>query len=122
MYAHSLIVGTLVATGAGAAEPAIFHTSRFPDATTVNLSLLTHQRSTSADYDVDVTIGLTELSDDGAPGYRDRSMHRARVRCAMPASVFVGRTGYAVLPSTSSHDTGDWKRDLWRAVCAVPTS
>lgn len=122
MYAHSLIVGALVATGASAAEPAIFHTSRFSDATTVNLSLLTYRPSTAAGYDVDVTIGLTKLGSDGAPSYRDRGTHRASVRCAGPASVFVGGTDYAVDLGTHSDDADAWKRDLWRAVCAAPIS
>lgn len=122
MYAHSLIVGTLMATGAGAAESAIFHTSRFPDSTSVSFSLLTQQLSGSAGYDVDVTIGLTEWGGDGVPRYRDGSAHRARVRCAVPASVFVGGNDYAVHPAASSQDADDWKWDLWRAVCMVPTS
>lgn len=122
MYAHSLIAGALLVTSPGAAAPSIFHTSHFPDSTTVNLILLTHQRSAVAGYDVDVTIGLTQLGSDGSPRYRDRGRHDARIRCGVPAGVFVGGTYYAVDPTTSSHDVDDWKRDLWLAVCAMPTS
>lgn len=122
MHAHSLIVGVLMATTTAAAEPAIFHTSRFPDATTVRLSLLSNQFSTAAGYDFDVTIGLTEMDGSGMPAYRDRGRHQARVRCGTPARIRVGGTDYLVQPATSSHDRDDWKRDLWRAVCTVPTS
>ncbi|WP_157020045.1 hypothetical protein [Mesorhizobium xinjiangense] len=125
MYAHSLISGALLAlaaTSTSGAEPVIFHTSRFSDATTVDLSLVTRQLSVAADYDYDVTIGLTELGADGAQRYRDRGRHRARVRCGAPAGVLVGGTDYAVQPSALPYDPADWKRNLWRTVCEVPTS
>ncbi len=91
MHAHSLIVGALLATTTAAAEPTIFHTSRFPDATTVSLSLLSNQFSTHVGYDFDVTIGLAELDGSGVLAYRDpwqspgsRALRHAG-KCVWPA-------------------------------------
>jgi len=122
MKAHSLIAAALLATSANAAEPLIFHTSRFPDTTTVRLSLLSRKVSPAVGYDFNVTIGLTEIRNDGRPAYRDRGNHLALIRCGAPPSVFVGGAEYRISDLASSVEADDWKLDLWRAVCAVPLS
>jgi len=122
MKTHSLIAAALLATSASASEPLIFHTSRFSDMTTVKLSLLSSKFSPGVGYDFSVTIGLTETHNDGRPAYRDRGKHLALVRCGAPASVFVGGVEYWIGDLASSLEADNWKLDLWRAVCAVPTS
>ncbi|MEP0322643.1 hypothetical protein [Bauldia litoralis] len=122
MNAQSLIAVALTATSVSAAEPVAFNTSRFPDMTTVELTLLANQFSTTIGYDFDVTIGMTELGRDGRASFRDRGRHTARVRCGTPPSVFVGGADYSVGRAASSLETNNWMRDLWRAVCSVPTS
>jgi hypothetical protein len=122
MNVHSLVAAALLSTSAGAAEPVIFHTSRFPDTTTVELSLISRQFSTAVGYDFDVTIGLLEIRNDGRPGFRDRGAHMALVRCGAPGTVFVGGADYQIGDASRLPESDDWKLDLWLAVCAAPTS
>ena len=121
MNAHSLIFGALLATSASAAEPVIFHTSRFSDMT-VELSLVSSQFSKAIGYDFDVTIGMVEIRQDGRPGFRDRRAHMALVRCGEPAAISVGGADYPIGGLARPLETDNWKQDLWRAVCAMPTS
>lgn len=121
MYVYSLIAGLLFATVASAGDISVFHTLR-SDNTTVNLSLLSSLGSTEAGYDFDVVVGLTELDGSGQAIFRDRGRHRARVRCGAPASVFVGGIDRAIGLAATSHEPRNWKSDLWRTVCSVPTS
>jgi hypothetical protein len=122
VYTRSLLISALMMAQSSAAEPVVFHTSRFSDATTVDLSLLSNDLSTDAAYDFDVIISLSEWHADGSPAYRDLGRHEARVRCSRPASVFVGGAEYSIQLLTLPPDADDWKRSLWRAVCTLPTS
>lgn len=123
MNAHSIIVCALLATSASAAaEPVIFHRSRFPDMTTVELSLVFGPVSTANGYDFNVTIGVTEIRQGDRPGFRDRAAHKALVRCGAPAAISVGGVDYPIGGLARPLETDNWKVDLWRAVCAVPTS
>ncbi len=122
MKGHFLVAIALMSTSASGAEPLVFHTSTFADSATVDFSLLSNRLSTDAGYDFDVSIGLTETMADDASRYSDRSAHRARVRCARPATIFVGGARYQVDPGRSADDADGWKTDLWKAVCGVPVS
>lgn len=122
MRSIAFVAGVLVATPSMAAEQLIFHTANFPDATSVQLSILNNSVSQDGDYDFDVAIGLVETDASGAIRYKDAGSHRARVRCSYPAYVSVGSRKYPIKlpPSRSPHD--DWKENLWIAFCAAPSS
>jgi hypothetical protein len=122
MRAIAFFAGVLVATPSIAAEQLIFYTANFPDATSVQLSVLSNRVSTGGGYDFDVAIGLVETDARGAIKYEDSGKHHARIRCSYPASVSVGTRTYAiVLPlGRAAHD--DWKEDLWTMFCAAPSS
>ncbi|WP_027151838.1 hypothetical protein [Mesorhizobium sp. WSM2561] len=122
MRAIAFFAGVLVATPLMAAEQLIFYTANFPDATSVQLSVLSNSVSQNSDYDFDVAIGLAETDVSGAVRYEDTGKHRARVRCNYPAYVGVGARKYPMaLPlNRSAHD--DWKESLWMTFCAVPSS
>ncbi|WP_287289049.1 hypothetical protein [Mesorhizobium sp.] len=51
-----MFAGVLVATPSMAAEQLIFYTANFPDATSVQLSILNNSVSRDGDYDFDVAI------------------------------------------------------------------
>jgi hypothetical protein len=121
MRAIAFVAGVLLATPSTAEQP-IFYTASFPDATSVQLSIIDNSVSQDADYDFDVAIGLVETDASGAVRYEDTGSHRARVRCSYPAYVSVGTRQYPVgLPTGRSSDK-DWKEILWKAFCAVPSS
>jgi hypothetical protein len=75
-------VGGYALDGGGAAD---LYTANFPDATSVQLSILNNSVSRDGDYDFDVAIGLVETDANGAIRYEDTGKHRARVRCNYPA-------------------------------------
>jgi hypothetical protein len=120
MRAIAFFAGVLMATPSMAAEQLVFYTANFPDATSVQLSVLNN--SVSQDGDYDVAIGLVETDANGVIRYEDTGRHRARVRCNYPAYVSVGTRKYPmVMPlSRALHD--DWKEYLWMTFCAVPSS
>jgi hypothetical protein len=122
MRAIAFFAGVLVATPSMAAEQLIFYTASFPDATSVQLSILNNSVSRDGDYDFDVAIGLVETDANGAIRYEDTGKHRARVRCNYPAYVSVGARRYPIeMPlNRSTHD--DWKENLWITFCAAPSS
>jgi hypothetical protein len=121
MRAIAFVAGLLVATPSMAEQP-IFFTANFPDATSVQLSILNNSVSQDGDYDFDVAIGLVETDASGAIRYEDTGSHRARVRCSYPAYVSLGSQKYPIkLPPSRSPDD-DWKENLWIAFCAVPSS
>ncbi|MCT9000324.1 hypothetical protein [Chelativorans intermedius] len=122
MYVQSLLAGALITTTAAAAEPMVFHTAYFPDATAVNLSVADKTLSADGSYDFDVMIRLTEVDAAGAVIYEDSVSHGARVRCSAPAKVLVGGLDYAVGATSVSPDIISWKEDLWRTVCGAPVS
>lgn len=61
MYVQSLLAGALITTTAAAAEPMVFHTAYFPDATAASLSVADKTLSPDGSYDFDVMIRLTEV-------------------------------------------------------------
>lgn len=121
MRAIAFVAGVFVATPSMAAEQLIFHTANFPDATSVQLSIV-NSVAQDGGYDFDVAIGLVETDASGAIRYKDTGSHRARVRCGYPAYVSVGTRKYPIeMPlSRSPHD--DWKENLWITFCAAPSS
>ena len=122
MRAIAFLAGVLVATPSTAAEQLVFYTANFPDATSVQLSILNNSVSQDGDYDFEVAIGLIETDKSGTIRYEDTGRHRARVRCNYPAYVSVGTRKYPIgMPlSRSAHD--DWKENLWITFCAAPSS
>ncbi|MER8467061.1 hypothetical protein [Mesorhizobium sp. M1396] len=122
MRAIALFAAVFVATPSTAAERLIFYTASFPDATSVQLSVVNNSVSLYGDYDFDVAIGLVETDANGAIRYEDTGRHRARVRCNFPAYVSVGARKYPIeMPlSRSAHD--DWKENLWMIFCPAPSS
>ncbi|WP_287064510.1 hypothetical protein [Mesorhizobium sp.] len=95
MRAIAFFAGVLMATPSMAAEQLVFYTANFPDATSVQLSVLNN--SVSQDGDYDVAIGLVETDASGAIRYEDTGRHRARVRCNYPAYVSVGTRKYPMV-------------------------
>jgi hypothetical protein len=65
MRAIALFAGVLVATPSMTAEQLIFYTASFPDATSVQLSVVNNSVSLYGDYDFDVAIGLVETDANG---------------------------------------------------------
>ncbi|MGX9177954.1 hypothetical protein [Mesorhizobium sp. BHbdii] len=122
MRAIAVFAGVLVATPSMAAEQLVFHTANFPDATSVQLSVMNNSDSRHGDYDFDVAIGLVETDANGVIRYEDTGRHHARVRCNYPAYVSVGTRKYPIETplSRSAHD--DWKEKLWMTFCAAPSS
>lgn len=121
MHVHSVFAGAFVLTGASAAEPQIFHKALFPDATTVDLGMVSAP-STNTEYDFDVLITVTERSPSGEIVVRDFSRHAAKVRCDPPVNVSIGGNDYPVLTAVTSHIAKDWKTDLWLTLCGQPLS
>ncbi len=121
MHGHPMVVSLLaLATNAAAADPNIFYTAQFADSTATSLSLLGNTLSQDSDYDFDVLIGLTEIDSNGTVIYVDSARHPARVRCSAPAKVRIGEVDYPV--GAALQKQGDWKLDLWRAVCVAYVS
>jgi hypothetical protein len=122
MRAIAFFAGLSVATPSIAAEQFVFYTASFPDATSVQLSVLGDSVSQDGDYDFEVAIGLVETDASGAIKFEDTGRHRARVRCGYPANVSVGGQKYLMeMPlGHSGHD--DWKENLWITFCAAPSS
>lgn len=121
MRAIVFVAGVLMATPSARAEQLVFYTANFPDATSVQLSVKSEAVSGTGDHDFEVAIGLTETDADGAIKYVDQGSHHARIRCAAPAYVSFGTHKF---PIGSGRETtsDDWKVDLWKAFCAVPSS
>lgn len=122
MRAIALFAGVLVATPSMAGEQLVFYTANFPDATSVQLSVMNNSISLYGDYDFDVAIGLVETDANGVIRYEDTGRHHARVRCNYPAYVSVGTRKYPMgMPlSRAAHE--DWKQKLWMIFCAAPSS
>jgi hypothetical protein len=122
MRAIIFLAGVLVATPSSRAEQLIFYTASFPDATSVQLSVVSDSVSHSADYDFEVAIGLIETDATGTIKYVDSGKHHARIKCAEPAYVSVGGRQYLVTARAPDTNHGDWKEDLWKTFCAAPSS
>lgn len=122
MRAIVFVAGVLVATPSMTAEQLIFYTANFPDATSVQLSVLSNSIPQDGDHDFDVAIGLVETDANGAIRYEDTGKHRARVRCSYPAYVSVGTRRYPMQMSLSHSPHDDWKENLWITFCAAPSS
>lgn len=117
--ASVLALEMLLLASPAATEPIVFHTAHFGDNTVVNLSLVANQAAERVGYDYDVLISLSETNGLGEALYSDPGKHRALVRCNPPATVAVRGIDYPVRMSGAA---GDWKDDLWRAVCESPVS
>lgn len=122
MHPHPVLASVLIATNVSAAEPIIFYTAHFPDATVISLSLVGDSVSGDDDYDFDVLIGLTTTGPDGRLIYADPSKHPARVRCAAPAKIMVGAVEYSIGGTALGSPPEDWKQELWLTVCKAPVS
>jgi hypothetical protein len=122
MRAIAFFAGVLLATPSMAAEQLIFYTANFPDATSVQLSILNNSVSRDGDYDFDVAIGLVETDANGAIRYEDTGKHHARVRCNHPAYVSVGARRYPIDMPLSRSASDDWKENLWITFCEAPSS
>lgn len=121
MRAIAFLAGVLVATPSTAAEQLVFYTANFPDATSVQLSILNNSVSQDGDYDFEVAIGLIETDKSGTIRYEDTGRHRARVRCNYPAYVSLGTRKYPI-PTPLIRSAHDWKENLWITFCAAPSS
>ncbi|RWA75386.1 MAG: hypothetical protein EOQ28_09835 [Mesorhizobium sp.] len=121
MRAIALVAGVLVATPS-MAEQLVFYTATFPDATSVQLSVLSDRVSQDRGHDYDVAIGLVETDATGAVRYEDSGRHLAQVRCNNPAYVSVGARTYPIEMPLSRSAHNDWKEKLWMAFCAAPSS
>jgi hypothetical protein len=122
MRAHVLLAGVLVAMPSSAAEQQIFFAASFPDATSVQLRVLSDNVSRSIDYDFDVAIGVVKTDASGAIKYEDTGRHSARIRCHEPASVSVGARTFPITMDFGLDARDDWKKALWMTFCAVPSS
>jgi hypothetical protein len=116
--ALALAAVTLAAWGAAAEEPLVFHTAQFEDAT-VSLGLVSNRMTERPGYDYDVIISLSQTDARSGAVYNDAGKHRALVKCGDPAKVSVRGVDYTIPISGAG---GDWKTDLWRAVCETPVS
>lgn len=114
-----LAVSAIAASGTHAQERMPFHVATFADSRTVSLAIISSSASTDSRFDFDVGIGLTEFGSGRAPVFIDESAHGVRVRCEDPAAVKVGGI---VHPMAAPTGPGDWRRDLWKAVCQQPIS
>ncbi len=114
----ALVAMMLAAPGAAAEEALVFHTAQFQDAT-VSLRLVSSRTTGQPGYDYDVIISLSQTNALSGRIYNDPGKHRALVKCGEPARVSVRGVDYMVPISGAG---GDWKADLWRAVCETPVS
>lgn len=122
MRVFAAIAGVLLVTTSGAAQQLVFHSASFPDATSVQLSVVGDTIPEAGDYDFDVAIRLVEIGADGAIRYEDYGKHRARVKCGDPAYVGVGKHEYPIHTGIPGSALADWKHDLWMVFCAMPVS
>lgn len=109
----------IVASGLEAQERQPFHIAQFPDSRTVSLTITSAATSEDIEYDYDVAIGLTEHKTGGEPIFVDNGTHVMRIRCQAPRTVLVGATVYRLYDPPVM---GDWKEDLWKALCLQPVS
>lgn len=121
MRAIAIFAGVLMATPS-MAEQLVFYTATFPDATSVQLSVLNNSVSQDRGHDFDVAIGLVETNASGAIRYKDSGRHLAQVRCNYPAYVSVGARTYPIELPFSRSARNDWKEKLWMTFCAPPSS
>jgi hypothetical protein len=121
MRAIVLFAGVLIATPSSGAEQLVFYTASFPDASSVQLSIMSDSISKDGESDFDVAIGLTSTDASGAIKYMDRGRHHARIRCAEPAYVSFGAHRYPI-GAWQDPAPDEWIEDLWKAFCAIPTS
>ena len=121
MRAIVLIAGVLIATP-GMAQQLMFYTATFPDATSVQLSVLSNSVSRDRGHDFDVAIGLVETDATGAVRYEDSGRHLAQIRCNYPAYVGVGGQTYPIKMPLSRSAQNNWKEKLWTTFCAAPSS
>lgn len=108
----------LAAPGAAAEEALVFHTAQFQDAT-VSLGLVSNRMTERPGFHYDVIISLSRTNALSGRVYNDPGKHRALVKCGNPAKVSVRGVDYIVPASGAG---GDWKGDLWRALCETPVS
>lgn len=111
-----VLAGVLTAAMPADAGPRVFHTQGYADATMIELSVLDDSPAHDLTYDFDVEIGLARTNAVGTR-YVDPAHHHARVRCAEPAYVAFGDRRFPV-----GRHADDWKEDLWKAYCTVPSS
>ncbi|MCA1370332.1 hypothetical protein I6F15_23515 [Bradyrhizobium sp. BRP14] len=119
-FAFALAAVMFVAPIAAAEEPIVFHKAQFDDATVVSLELVSNRMTERPGYDYDVVISLSQTDARSGAIYSDPGKHRALVKCGDPAKVSVRGVDYTV--PASGAGGGDWKTDLWRAVCETPVS
>ncbi|MBB3462231.1 hypothetical protein [Rhizobium sp. BK377] len=111
------VVPTSISSASG---HAVFHTASFGDGGSVSLSIAEGRPSRYSAFDFDAIITLSEADHGGAVLYRDGGRHQVSVRCAAPAMVRISAVDYPVDVSIPSG--GDWKHDLWAALCNAPVS
>jgi len=116
----SVVLFALPASVSSASGHAVFHTASFGDRGLVNLGLSEGRPSRDPAFDFDAIITLSETDHGGAVLYRDGARHEASVRCGSPAMVRIGAVDYPVDVSVPAG--GDWKHDLWAALCTAPVS
>jgi len=108
-----------VVSAAQAQERQPFHIAKFSDSRTISLAITSSMKPDDRQYDYEVGIGLTELSESGNKVFIDHGAHAVRVRCEAPGAVKVGGFVHLMPPSPRS---GDWMQDLWTVLCLQPTS
>jgi hypothetical protein len=119
MMRAALVLISVVLSSVATAEPRVFYTAHFADNRSIELSVTGDGVPQDGGYDFDVAIGLAEISSEGALQFFDGSTHHARIRCAPPAYV---RFGEHRFPMAIAGARPDWKQDLWKAYCEVPSS
>jgi len=105
--------------GSEAQEMRPFHTTQFPDDTSVSLAILMSSASADLQFDYDVEVELTEHGPAGKATFIDDGHHHVRVRCQEPKAVKVGGVLY---PLDAKAPVDDWKQDLWKSLCLQPVS
>ncbi|RUW60692.1 hypothetical protein [Mesorhizobium sp. M7A.F.Ca.US.008.03.1.1] len=121
MRAIAFLAGVLVATPSSGSEQVVFHRTNFADATSVQFMVATDSAASGQDYDFEVGISLVETDANGSTKYVDPGRHQAQVRCANPAYVGIGMRKFPISALTGAGQS-DWKEDLWKMYCAVPSS
>ena len=119
VFASFMSMGCALLSSVGSAEPLVFHSQTHANNLTVRLSLVENVASTHTGYDYDVQIRIDETT-GGGETYTDPSGHGASVRCAAPAAVALSGIEYPIASPTVKD--GDWKEDLWKAVCTPSMS
>lgn len=121
MRAIAFLAVVLVATPSSGSEQVIFHRTSFPDTTSVQFMVATDRAASGQDFDFEVAISLVETDAYGAIKYVDPARHQAQVRCANPAYVSIGMRKFPILAFRGARQN-DWKEDLWRMYCSMPSS